>query len=61
MFARMRPWSLANFEASSLTTGRHIRYPKETPVNNLWLAMLDRMGTPTATLGDSTGPLEGLS
>ena len=36
-------------------------YPKETPLNNLWLAMLDRMGAPTEQLGDSTGVLPGLA
>ena len=34
---------------------------RETPLNNLWLAMLDRMGAPTESLGDSTGILQGLS
>ena len=37
------------------------RYRRETPVNNLWLALLDRMGVPANVLGDSTGKLEGLS
>ena len=45
----------------SIRAGRHIRYRRETPLNNLWLAMLDRMGAPTRTLGDSTGLLESLS
>ena len=34
---------------------------RETPINNLWLAMLDRMGVPAKQLGDSTGVLGGLS
>jgi hypothetical protein len=55
------PVLLAGKGGGSLKTGRHVRYPKETPLNNLWLAMLDRMGAPTAQLGDSTGVLEGLS
>jgi hypothetical protein len=55
------PILLAGKGGGSLKTGRHIRSPKETPVNNLWLAMLDRMGVPTPSLGDSTGKLEGLS
>jgi hypothetical protein len=55
------PILLAGKGGGSLKTGRHIRYPKETPVNNLWLAMLDRMNVPTEKLGDSTGKLEGLS
>jgi hypothetical protein len=45
----------------SIKSGRHLRYPRETPLNNLWLAMLDRMDAPTPKLGDSTGLLEGLS
>jgi hypothetical protein len=38
----------------SLKTGRHIVYP-ETPMTNLFLAMLARMGVATEKLGDSTG------
>jgi hypothetical protein len=34
-------------------------YPSETPVNNLWLAMLDRMGAPPESFSDSTGLLSG--
>lgn len=41
--------------------GRHIVYPKETPLNNLWLAMLDRMSIKVHSLGDSTGTLSGLA
>jgi hypothetical protein len=55
------PILLAGKGGGSITSGRHARYPKETPLNNLWLAMLDRMGARTEKLGDSTGLLEGLS
>jgi hypothetical protein len=55
------PILLAGRGGGTLKTGRHLRHPKETPVNNLWLSMLDRMGAPTERLGDSTGKLEGLS
>ncbi|HEX8199464.1 MAG TPA: DUF1552 domain-containing protein [Isosphaeraceae bacterium] len=55
------PVVLAGRGGGSLTTGRHLRYPQETPLNNLWLAMVDRMGAHAQTLGDSTGLLEGLS
>ena len=55
------PILLAGKGGGSLKTGRHIRYPRETPVNNLWLAMLERMGTRTESLGDSTGVLQSLS
>jgi hypothetical protein len=41
--------------------GRHITYPAETPMNNLHLALLDRMGVHIETLGDSNGELNVLS
>ncbi len=45
----------------TIETGRHVRYPKNTPLNNLYLEMLDRMGAPVETLGDSSGRLPGLT
>lgn len=47
--------------AGTLHPGRHVRYPKETPMTNLYVAMLDRMGVAAETLGDSTGKLEHLA
>ena len=41
----------------TLLPGRHLKYPVETPLNNLWLAMLQRMGVSAEKLGDSTAPL----
>ena len=38
--------------------GRHLRYPKDTPMANLFVAMLDRLGMPQESFGDSTGKLE---
>jgi hypothetical protein len=38
--------------------GRHIDCGKDTPVTNLLLAMLDRVGVRPGRLGDSTGMLE---
>jgi hypothetical protein len=38
--------------------GRHVRYPKETPVTNLHLALLDFVGAPLDRLGDSSGRLD---
>jgi len=55
------PTVLAGRAGGSLTPGRHIRYADETPIANLYLSMLDKMGVPVETLGDSTGRLEGLS
>jgi hypothetical protein len=42
----------------SLKTGQHIDYGKDTPVTNLHLALLDRLGVRPGRLGDSTGLLE---
>ena len=55
------PILLAGKAAGAFKTGRHIRYPKETPLTNLYLAMLERMGTPVKSFGDSTGVLKDLS
>lgn len=45
----------------TLRPGRHIGYPENTPMNNLFLTLLDGMGIPTEQLGDSTGKLEPLT
>jgi hypothetical protein len=37
--------------------GQHVAYPAETPMNNLHLSLLDRMGVPIDSLGDSSGKL----
>lgn len=55
------PIALFGRGGGSVNPGRHLRYPNETPLTNLYLAMLERIGAPTEKLGDSTGPLEGLS
>jgi hypothetical protein len=55
------PILLAGGGCGTLKPGKHIRYPKETPLNNLWLAMLDRMDLQVSGLGDGTGRLSGLS
>ncbi|MCH7533977.1 MAG: DUF1552 domain-containing protein [Gemmatimonadetes bacterium] len=45
------------------TGGSHVQYAADTPLANLHLSLLDKMGVPIETLGDSTGrlPLETLS
>jgi hypothetical protein len=37
--------------------GRHVRFPKNTPLMNLYLAMFERLGCPARRFGDSTGVL----
>ncbi len=40
-----------------LGTGRHLVSPPETPMTNLYLTLLDRIGVRSESLGDSTGRL----
>ena len=54
------PIMLAGKGCGTLNTGRHIRFEKETPLNNLWLSMLNRMDVKVSELGDSTGTLSNL-
>jgi hypothetical protein len=55
------PILLAGGGNGTIKQGRHIVYKKETPLNNLWLAMLERMNVKVPGLGDSTGVLHGLN
>jgi hypothetical protein len=52
------PIVLAGGAAGQLRGGRHLRYPIDTPMTNLLLAMLDKVGIPADGLGDSTGRLQ---
>lgn len=54
------PVLLAGRAGGTIDTGRHVRYPIETPMCNLFLSMLDRVGAPSYFIGDSTGRLPGL-
>ncbi len=39
------------------TGGHHVRYPSDTPLANLHLSLLDRLGVPAESLGHATGTL----
>ncbi len=52
------PILVAGKGGGSVRSGRHVRFPKETPLNNLWLALLARMDVKLASLGDSSGVAE---
>ncbi len=54
------PIVLAGRGGGTIETGRHVAYPKETPLNNLFLSMLDRVGAQVESIGDSKGRLKGL-
>jgi len=49
------PVVLAGGASGRLKGGRHLRHPKNTPMANLLVAMLDTLGIPTDKFGDSNG------
>jgi hypothetical protein len=51
------PVLLAGKAGGTIKTGHHLKLSGETPMNNLYLSMLDRVDSPTETFGDSTGRL----
>jgi hypothetical protein len=51
------PIVLAGRGGGTLRSGRHVRVDRETPLNNLFLSLLDRAGAKVDKLGDSTGRL----
>jgi hypothetical protein len=51
------PVLLAGKGAGSLKPGRHLRYVNETPMCNLYVAMLERAGVRVDKFGDSTARL----
>ena len=55
------PVLLAGAGAAGIKGNRHLRFPKETPMTNLYLTMLDKMGVPAEKVGDSTGRIQHLS
>jgi hypothetical protein len=54
------PILLAGAGGASIRSGRHVRYAQETPLNNLFLSILDRVEAPVDSLGDSSGRLAAL-
>lgn len=52
------PVLLAGHGGGTLTPGRHQRFAAETPMCNLYVSMLDRMGVRVDRFGDSNGTLE---
>lgn len=47
--------------AGRLKGGRHLVYPKDTPVNNLLVSMLDKVGVSAGNFGDATGRIKELA
>ena len=51
------PVLLAGKGGGTLRAGRHVRYPKETPLANLHLTLLSNFGLQRDRIGDSTARL----
>ena len=54
------PTLIAGRGGNYIKTGRRVVYRKETPMCNLFLTMMDRMGVHMEHFGDATGKLVGL-
>ena len=52
------PVVLVGGASGRLKGGRHLRHAPHTPMSNLLLAMLHKMGAQVDKIGDSTAPLE---
>ena len=52
------PVVLAGGASGRLQGGRHLQFAPHTPMSNLLLAMLHKLGVEADKLGDSTEPLE---
>jgi hypothetical protein len=55
------PIFLVGGGAGTLKGGRHIVYPEHTPLTNLQLTLLNKLGVPAEKLGDSEGQFRELS
>ena len=52
------PVLLVGGEATGIRGGRHVAYPENTPMANLYLTLLDKLGIHLDRFGDSTGRLD---
>lgn len=55
------PIVLAGGGGGQVKGNRHLRFPKETPINNLLLSMVNKAGVPVEKFGDSTGTMDCLA
>ncbi|MEO6725486.1 MAG: DUF1552 domain-containing protein, partial [Blastocatellia bacterium] len=55
------PIVVAGGGAGQVKGNRHLKFPKDTPLNNLLVSMLDKAGVPVEKFGDSTGTLDCLA
>src|ERR1017187_5314780 len=55
------PTAVLGGGAGQMKGGRHLNYPRDTPLNNLLVSLLHKGGVRTENFGDATGELEHLS
>jgi len=55
------PIAVIGGRAAGIEGGRFVRFPQGTPLANLHVTLLDKLGFPVEKLGDSTGKLPRLS
>ncbi len=51
------PLVLVGGGAGQLKGGRHLRFPKDTPMNNLHMSLLEKVGVSVEKFGDGTGSM----
>ena len=54
------PIAVVGGKGAGVTGGRYVRYPKGTPLANLHLTLLDKLGVRLESFADSTGRLDAL-
>jgi hypothetical protein len=52
------PVVLAGGGGGTLQPGRHLKVRRDTPMTNLFVTLLERMGVKAERVGDSTGNLD---
>jgi hypothetical protein len=52
------PMVFAGGAAMGVKNGRHLMFPDESPVTNLYMTMFDRVGVPVTKFGDSNGKMD---
>jgi hypothetical protein len=51
------PTAIVGGGCGKLQGGQHLKYPEHTPLANVWLTLMQRIGVPLEKLGDSTGTI----
>ena len=55
------PIALVGGKNAGIRGGRYLRYPQDTPLANLHVTILEKLGVPVEAFGDSTGGLDRLT